>query len=304
MRALLRRATRVLAVLLALGAACAAAIVWRVASAYDQSVATRYDLPLPTVRRSEEPAVLERGRHLAESLGSCIVCHSEDLSGGGVNDMGPVGRIVYPNLTPGQNGVLADYSDAELARLLRHGIRRDGTTVRLMPVTEIYWWPDADRDALISYLRSLPPVDGGPPSVEIGIMGKLLDRLDSVPIDVARRVDHEIVHSPIAPAPTEAYGARLAIACQGCHGPTLSGGPVFGAPPDFPPPRNLTPHEAGLGAWTFEDFAATLRTGIRRDGSPLSSFMPALSYSHMREDELRALWLYLRSLPARPTGQR
>lgn len=291
--------------LLLLAAAGLAGWVFVQASAYDHSLAKKYELPLPSVTRSDSPEVLTRGKHLAESLGGCIACHGPNLAGGKVEDMGPIGRIVHTNLTPGRNGRLSEYSDAELARLLRHGVKRDGTTVRLMPVTEIYWWPDSDRDALISYLRSLPSVDGPEPRVEFSVMAKVLDRLDSIPIDVARRVDHAASPSTVLPAPTAAYGEQLGKICRGCHGEKhMAGGPIFGAPPDFPPPANLTPHPTGLGGWSLEDFKKALRTGVRKDGQRMAAFMPVDSFKHWTDLEFEALWAYLRSLPAVPYGER
>ncbi len=67
---------------LALGAAFAGAFGWYCARAYDASLARVYDVPVPRVERSTDPAVLARGRHLAESLGNCTGCHGNGLSGG------------------------------------------------------------------------------------------------------------------------------------------------------------------------------------------------------------------------------
>ena len=55
-------------------------------------------------------------------------CHGDDLGGGTLNDLGPLGTIVAPNIT--SHGLGAVYSDQELARVILHGVRRDGRTVR------------------------------------------------------------------------------------------------------------------------------------------------------------------------------
>ena len=73
-------------------------------------------------------------------------------------------------------------------------------------------------------------------------------------------------------------------------------------PPDLPLASNLTP--AGLGAWTEADFVRALREGRRPDGSAINEFMPWRGYGAMTDSELRALWLYLRSVPPRATGTR
>lgn len=273
-------------------------------SAFDASMAQTYDFPAPAVTLSTEPEVLARGKHLAESLGACTNCHGATLGGGKLDDMGPIGKVVHANITNGKDGKLASYSDGELMRLLRHGVKRDGRSLNLMPVGEFSWWPDADRVALISYLRSVPPVDGNPGSVEWTAMGKVLDRLDSMPIDAARRVDHQAASSSNVPAASVAYGGDLAQLCRGCHNPKLTGGPIPGTPPDFGTPKNLTPHESGLKDYSFDDFKKVVTTGVKRDGSKLSSFMPVAALANFSDDELQALWLYLRSLPPKPMADK
>ena len=106
-----------------------------------------------------------------------------------------------------------------------------------------------------------------------------------------------------AAAPSIEYGRYLAqvSGCHGCHGTGLSGGRVAG-PPDLPLASNLTP--AGLAAWTEADFVRALREGRRPDGSAINEFMPWRGYGAMTDTELHALWLYLRSVPPRPTGTR
>ena len=102
-------------------------------------------------------------------------------------------------------------------------------------------------------------------------------------------------------------GEHVAVAiskCMGCHGETLSGGKLSGAP-GLPIPPNLTPDdETGLGKWTFAQFVTVMRTGTRPDGRVLNDFMPWDTYSAMSDDELTALWAALRAQPARKFGGR
>src|SRR5690242_8768974 len=89
--------------------------------AFDRSMAQVYDVPLPAVTRSTDPAVLARGKHLCESIGGCATrdCHGADLAGGRPVTMGPLGTIVGSNITAAGRGAL--YNDGELARLILHG---------------------------------------------------------------------------------------------------------------------------------------------------------------------------------------
>jgi mono/diheme cytochrome c family protein/outer membrane lipoprotein SlyB len=274
------------------------------AVAYDRSIAEVRRIPLPHIERSTDPVVLARGAHLAGSLGGCALgdCHGSDLGGGKVSDAGPLGTFVAPNITSGGRG--AEYSDGEMARLILHGIKRDGRGVRLMSSSETAWLPDADFQAIVSFVRSVPPVSRPSREIEIGIVGKVLDRLDFVQFDAARRIDHVHRRTAPDPAPTAAYGAYIAGMCRGCHGASLSGGPIPGAPPDLAVPRNLTPHRTGLGGWTFDDFVAEMRTGVRRDGKRLDAFMPREALNAMNDTERRALWAYLQTVPPLPFGNR
>jgi hypothetical protein len=89
--------------------------------------------------------------------------------------------------------------------------------------------------------------------------------------------------------------------CKGCHGPNLSGGKIASGDPAWPPAANLTP-SGNLGRWTEHEFAQTLRTGKRPDGSTLNSAMHWKLAGQMTDEEMHAMWLYLRSVPARAFG--
>ncbi|MCA9572835.1 MAG: hypothetical protein KC656_33585, partial [Myxococcales bacterium] len=62
------------------------------------------------------------------------------------------------------------YSDAELHRLLVHGVKRDGTSLRFMASQDFAWWPDEDLAALVGYLRTMPAVTRETGEIEIGLL--------------------------------------------------------------------------------------------------------------------------------------
>jgi mono/diheme cytochrome c family protein len=173
-----------------------------------------------------------------------------------------------------------------------------------MPSEEYYYFSDADLGAVIAYLKTLPPVDNVLPSNELRPLGRALVAFGEI-TPSADTIDHTAPR-PTAPPPgvTAAYGAYLAETggCRGCHGPGLSGGPLPGGPPDTPVPTNISP--AGIGSWTEADFFRALRTGARPDGSRIDPFMPWGYTSQMTDDEIRAVWLYLQTVPPKPTGNR
>jgi len=267
---------------------------------FDRSARAVYAIPLPSIVASSDPEVIARGKHLAQSLGKCMQCHGENLGSGASVKHGPFGISKGPNLTAGKHGVR--YTDSELARLIKHGVKRDGRTVIYMPSNETAWWPMTDVVALISYLRTVPPVDGEPGKVEFGMLAKIFDRTNLVTIDIARRIDHDMRESPPSPAPTPEYGAYIARLCVRCHGEKFSGGPLAGAPPSLAVPSNLTPHGTGLAEWSYADFDKLLTQGIRKNGKALDPFMSLGAMGKLDEIEKRALWSYLRTLPAREFG--
>jgi hypothetical protein len=305
MKVVLKRGLKVLGLVLVLALGTGASYAGWQAHEFDASLDRIYDVAVPTITLSKDPAVLARGEHLTHAVMPCAAgeCHGGDFAGAAKPiDMGPVGRFRAPNITSA--GLGAAYTDGELFRLLRHGIKKDGRSVRFMPVQDANWLPDADLVAMISYLRTAAPVDKPNGAMEVGVLGKVLDRRNMVALDVARRIDHE--HGEIAPppAPTKEYGRFVSRLCTGCHGAHLSGGPIPGAPPSVPTPLNLTPDKSGLAGWTYDDFATLLDTGVRKNGKKLDPFMPLSAFAKYDETERRALWAYLQSVPATPAGQR
>ncbi len=274
-------------------------------SAYNSSLDKVYDVPLPKIERVTDPVLLARGEHLAHTIMPCLDsgCHGKDLAGGDVTKMGPIGTFVAPNITTG--GLGAAYSDAELARLMLHGIKKDGRGLRFMPSHESNWLPEQDIVAAISFIRTLPAQTKQNEGMQIGVMGKVLDQMGMLPIDIARRIDHQHIAKGPSPTPDPAYGKYLARLCSGCHGEGLTGGPIPGAPPSMAVPLNLTPDATGLGGWSLDDFKQVLKTGKRKkDGRKLDPMMPVESFGQFDEVEMQALFSYLQSLPGKPFGNR
>jgi hypothetical protein len=274
-------------------------------SKFDASMDKVYDVPIANVTRSSDPAVVARGKHLVESLAGCGTgdCHSPDLGGAQrAVEMGPLGAFSAPNISPG--GIAVAYSDGELARLILHGIKKDGRSVRFMPVQDIAWLPDADVQAIVSYLRTVPASDRANGITNFTALAKVLDRNDEVVIDVARRIDHGKHETAPAPAPTADYGRFLGRLCTGCHGDHYSGGRIPGAPDSIPVPLNITLDSTGLAGWSFQDFDTVMRTGRRKNGKQLDPFMDVNAWKNLDDTEMHALWAFLQTLPATPFGKR
>jgi len=125
--------------------------------------------------------------------------------------------------------------------------------------------------------------------------------------DSAEKIDHRKAPSqPVAVAATVEHGAYVANMCVGCHGATLAGGKIPGAPPEWPPAANLTPGGDGAMARydTADKFIAMMRTGKRPDGTEVSQVMPFMSLRNINDTDLNAMHAYLKSLAPRKAGER
>jgi mono/diheme cytochrome c family protein len=262
----------------------------------------RYEVVARPVPVPADSAGIARGRHIAVAIGKCTGCHGQDFSGALLGENLLFGRLVASNLTTGKGGVAARYDDAHLARAIRHALRHDGTPLRVMPSEAFQYLADDDVGALVAYIRSLPPIDRELPTTRVGPLPRILSLLTPFPLIPARVVDHARVPPASMPeAPTPAYGKYLADVggCTVCHGPGLSGG---GMGPDKPA-SNLTP--AGIGTWTEADFVRALREGKRPVGADIDSLsMPWPEVGKMTDAEIHAVWLFLKSVPAKAFGNR
>ena len=164
---------------------------------------------------------------------------------------------------------------------------------------------DHELSDVVSYIRSLPPVNRRVDLVRLGPLFAVVVATDRDTNLVAFRIDHQKAHAVEPPRETVSVelGRHIAQVCTSCHGPGFSGGKMEGDP-GMPIVGNLTPHESGLKGWTEADFFRALRDGKRKDGSALAEQMPWRTYGQMTETELKAVWAYLQTLPPREKGHR
>lgn len=253
---------------------------------------------------SDDPEIINQGKHVFTIRG-CVDCHGENLQGGIFLENGTVGRFVATNLTSGSGGIGSSYSDEDLVRSIRHGIRKDGRSVLFMPSYEYNSINQKDMTALVSYIRSREPVDNILPESKIGLPIRAIYMLDkNLHLFPARVIDHTIPLPVDEPVTVLERGKYLADTCMGCHGAGFGGGKIPGVPPDWPEAANLTPG-GQLADWTEADFFKAMREGITPDGRQLQAeYMPYPILGSMTDDELHALFVYLQSLESRPTGSR
>jgi mono/diheme cytochrome c family protein len=250
-------------------------------------------ITLPTDKES-----LTEGKRLFITRG-CVDCHGQDLAGKIFTDDAEIGTLAGSNLTAGAGGVGGRYQDEDFARAIRQGVSPNMKSLRYMPSEEYHALNDTQLGAIIAYIRSAPPVANQPP-LQLGPLLRYWLLTGEASILAAENIDHQTPSAPaVQAAATVGYGKYLANTCSGCHHQDLAGGPVPGAPLDLPKAANITQHKcAGIGLWTEADFFKAMRKGIRPNGTQMSTFMPWNNFSQMTDLELKALWLYLKTVPA------
>ncbi len=258
-----------------------------------------------------EPS-LERGTYLVEGPAACGNCHSPMGPDGPVPGMELGGRLVEeldvftaiaPNITPG--GAVADWSDAELVRAIREGIRPDGSVIGPpMPIGLYRGLSDDDVQSMVMYLRQVPAVDNDPGESVYNI---------PLPPSYGPPIDSVAASAEGATVEHGAYIAGPVAHCIECHtsfgemGPMFdshlgAGGYEFVGPWGTSVAPNITPHEDGIAGYSDDELKQMITTGVRPDGSAMTPPMPFANYARMTEQDLDAVILYLRSLPPLPDG--
>jgi cytochrome c553 len=255
-------------------------------------------------------ASVERGEYLVRCPAGCGNCHTplgpngpemdRELTGRVVEDS-PAFTAVAPNLTPA--GQIAGWSDAELARAIREGLRPDGSLIGPpMPYTMYRGLSDEDVMSMVMFLRTLPAIPSDLPKSVCNIP---LPPAYGPPIESVAAVPRGV---------TVEYGAYLAgpvAHCMECHTPMGPQGPLvqtnlgqggfeFHGPWGTSVAQNLTSSKDGLAGYSDAEIAAMIVDAKRPDGSPMLPPMPYGYLAAMTPDDLAAVILYLRSLPPLP----
>jgi mono/diheme cytochrome c family protein len=301
---------RIVRAIVAVSASIVALAVILAAAVYIVSVRRLSRLHAVTVvlpqRMPADPAAVARGEHIARAMASCTLCHADDLGGQTLETPALIATLAGPNLTGGRGGRGGSFTDQDWVRGIRHGVHRDGTTLLVMPSEAFVYMNENDVAALVAFLKQLAPVDREIPPSRLGPLGRVLLAAGKFSVLIAEKTPHIPYPAVVAAGPTAEYGRYLASfsGCNGCHGFGLSGGAVAG-PPNIPPASNLTSDPAtGIGSWSESDFERALRHGVTPDGRAIDTFMPWPVFARLTDEEVRALWLYVRSMPARPFGNK
>ncbi len=269
-----------------------------------------------------DAALIERGRYLA-AAGDCTACHTRPGGkpfAGGLPVASPLGNIYSTNITPDKDTGIGGYSLDDFDRAVRHGIAPDGRTLYpAMPYPSYARITDEDVRALHAYFLhgDIAPVKEANKPVEItwplsmrwplAIWRKTFaPQADAVAFDASRYSDAQLARG--------AYLVQGLGHCGSCHTPRgfalqekaldesgaayLSGGQII----DGWNAVNLRGNPAdGLGRWSEQDIVDTLQTGRNAHstvvGTPMADVV-VHSTQKLTEDDLRAMAVYLKQLPA------
>ena len=285
---------------------------------------------LPNVGKAPEmtveatPERVARGAYLANHVTICIDCHSSrDWSrfsgpitegtegmGGDVFDQrfGFPGSFYAKNITP--EGI-SRYTDGELFRVITTGVSKEGDA--MFPVMPYHYYGQLDEEdinSIIAYIRTLKPIKNEVPASKADFpMNFIINTIPSRANLVKRPAETDVVN----------YGKYLvtAASCVECHTPINKGkiikGEEFSGGREFPFPdgtiirsSNITPDKAtGIGTITEDQFVAAFRA--KSDSATLArkmqpgepnTIMPWTMYGRMKEEDLKAIYAYLRTIPA------
>ena len=261
---------------------------------------------------------LERGRYLVEGVAHCFECHAEHDFKKGLGQPKPgtkgAGEIVkneefdgvpfpegltHPNITPDKKTGAGTWTDAQFEQAIRHGIGHDGRELLdFMPYAFFRSMTDEDVASVVVYVRSLPAVKNQLPK-------------RNLPFPVKLNL-HPEMEPPLAPDASEQvkhgwYLVRIAQ-CNDCHTPSdehgkartdmmFGGGArLKGAWGDVVTP-NITPDPSGISHYDETMFIKTIRTGRASGGvRQLNPLMPYSYFRNMTDDDLKAIFAYLRSV--------
>lgn len=269
----------------------------------------------------EQRELVQRGEYLA-AAGNCVSCHTngdESPFAGGLEFETPIGTIYSTNITSDPETGIGRWSLVDFANAMRHGQAPDGSNYYpVFPYTSFAKISNEDLAAIYAYLKTIEPVIYTPPENELGFPYNqrwTLSLWNTMYFD----------NSPFEPQPEQsaewnrgAYLVEGLSHCSMCHTPrnflgandndrAMTGGTymarVEGKLSAWSAP-NLTSAASGLAMWTVEDITDYLKLGVSHRAGVFGPMNEVVvnSTRHLSREDVRAMAVYLKSLPADSHG--
>ena len=253
---------------------------------------------------------VQRGGYLVNGILTCGNCHtprvqggawdmSKQLSGGPQTWDEVTFKVKGANTTPDAATGIGKWSDADIERALRDGVRPNGTQIApIMPYGFYKVFTPADIAAVVAYLKSVPPVSN---AVEPPVYKSAMH------VDTPPGADKAMSEADMADPVKRGFYLATIGHCMECHTPLVNdvhdytqlgkGGQPFRGPWGVTVSRNITSHQtAGLGAWSDVEIKTAITQGIHRDGTKLKPPMAFALYATMTDPDLSAIVAYLRTV--------
>jgi mono/diheme cytochrome c family protein len=259
-----------------------------------------------------QSALVKRGDYLVNSILTCGNCHTpkgptgdimDKAFSGGLSWDEPPFKVTAPNITQDKETGIGKWSDADIKKLLRTGIRPNGVHIAMVMPTGFYHiMTERDLNAVVAYLRTIKP-----------IKNKVADPIYKMPQVENVFPGGEKRYTEAMFSDRQKHGFYLATIghCMECHTPMEKGVRQFktrlGAGGfEFPGPwgvsvsRNITSSKTkGIGGWTDAQIKTAITTGVDKDGNHLKPPMGFHYYAHMTDEDLADIIAYLRTVPAK-----
>jgi mono/diheme cytochrome c family protein len=251
--------------------------------------------------------LLKRGEYLVQGIAGCGNCHDPrggpaegKALAGGFMIKTPAFTAYVPNITPDTDTGIGKWTDGQIEKAIREGVRPDGTIIGPpMPIELYRGMSDTDVKAIVAYVRSVPAVRNVVQKSEfrMPLPASYGPPVSGVP-DVSR-------------TDKVAFGAYLAGPvghCIECHTPMDKGqrdyvnklgqgGEVFDGPWGVTVSANITSDRVtGIGAWTDAEIKKAITEGIRPNGEALRPPMAYALYKNVTDDDMDAIVAYLRTI--------
>ena len=246
-----------------------------------QNASTQTEKPTAQqfVRANAPVNLVAEGERLAHILG-CKGCHESNLQGAVWDEEPEFGVVAPANLTRSA----AQYSDAQLATMIREGVRPDGSALWEMPSEAYTHLGQADMQALLTYLKSLPAAGPDRPRPTFGPGAKEEIKAGKL-LSTPQKVAVERVQEPWSGGPGHERGRYIArMSCGECHGPKLEGN-------DEP----FRPDLLAASGYSLEEFRRLLKTGEPTGGRKLKLMAQVAKsrFSYLSDEEVEELYAYL-----------
>jgi mono/diheme cytochrome c family protein len=244
-----------------------------------------YNIPLAAVHIPKDSASIIEGARLVH-IAHCGGCHGDNLTGKVFEDVKPLATLVAPNLTR----VIPTYSNEEIKRLLRYGVKKNGHSLYIMPAFMYHELKEESVSKIIAYLRTLKPVQnpGLPNESSFKFLGRLLlirGKITPIADMIAPNTEGKYVHCDTTQV---SFGQYLAMStCTACHGIDLKG------------VEGLGPNLIIAAAYKKEDFFKLIRTGVALGDRKLSLMSEVTKnyLCHLNDKEINSIYAYLKTKP-------